>query len=276
MSAWNGLALSALSLGYRASHDQRYLDAAEAAAEAVWRANHDAQGELRRASDDGHPGSSAVLDDYAFLASGLVALFEATGKASYVERALVLVTQANTRFASPAGGWYLTAGAAQEPLGRRIETYDGVEPSGNAVLIRTLEQLAALTGRSDLSEPVARSLRRYAGAMRQRGVDMAGWLDDALLDVGPFYELVIAGDAPSSNDEWRSLLPAWTVGFPLGGSGPTPDLERMLPTAAGKHEAHGAGLAYVCTHGACKEPTADPREATPFAACRVAQLGDTT
>jgi len=259
VSAWNGLAIGALALGYRASHEQRYLDAAEAAAEAIWRLNRDGTGELARASNAGKPGSSAVLDDYAFLAHGLTELFEATGKPQYLEQAQTLLTQALARFGSVDGGWFLTAGAAQEPLGRRIETYDGVEPSGNALLILTLEEVAALTGRDDFSKAASRALSRYADVMRQRGVDMAGWLAGALLENGPFYQLVIAGASDGLNDAWRALLPAWTVGAPLSGSGPTPDLARVMPTATGKRDLNGTPLAYVCVHGACQEPTADPK-----------------
>jgi uncharacterized protein YyaL (SSP411 family) len=257
VSAWNGLAIGALSLGYRASGDQRYLDAAEAAANAVWRANRDSSGRLARASNAGNPATSAVLDDYAFLADGLLELFQATAKASYLEQATTLVSEANARFASPDGAWFLTSGAAQEPLGRRIETYDGVEPSGNASLLGVLEKLAALTGRDEYSESARRALSRYADTMRQRGIDMAGWLDGALLDAGPFYELIIAGDNDSLSDVTRKLLPAWSVGITLSGSGPTPEIERLVPPTSGKRDRNGSAVAYLCAHGSCQQPTSD-------------------
>jgi uncharacterized protein len=257
VSAWNGLAIGALSLGYRASGERRYLDAAEAAASAVWRANHDRSGQLARASNLGKPDNSAILDDYAFLADGLLELSQATAKTSYLEQATTLVAEANARFASPGGAWFLTSGAAQEPLGRRIETYDGVEPSGNAALILALEKLAALMGRDEYSELARRALSRYADVMRQRGVDMAGWLDGALLDAGPFYELIIAGSSDALSEVERRLLPAWAVGLQLSGSGPTPEIERLLPPTSGKREFNGSAVAYVCTHGTCQQPTAD-------------------
>jgi uncharacterized protein YyaL (SSP411 family) len=258
VTAWNGLALTALAAGYRASGERRLREAAENAAKALWSLNRDASGELLRASDQGHPGSPAVLDDYACLSNGLVELFEATGDALYLEQATSLATSALTRFAKPGGGWFLTSGATQEPLGRRVETYDGVEPSGNASLLLALEKLAALTGRTDFSAAAEQARQRYAGDMRSGRLDMAGWLDSALLADGPYYELVIAGPDGGLSDVWRDLSPAWLVGVRLGAEGPTPAQERAMPTSSNKRARAGLALGYVCVHGACDAPTSDP------------------
>ncbi len=258
VTAWNGLAISALALGYRASGEPRYLAGAERAAAAVWRMNHDAHGELARTADGAQAGTPAVLDDYAFLAAGLVELFQATGKSMYLEQATSLVTLALARFGRADGGWYLTSGASQEPLGRRFETYDGVEPSGNSSLISTLEALAALTGRDEFSRAADRALARYAGLIRQRALDMAGWLDDALLARGPFYELVIAGTSPALSSVWNELLASWVVGAQVPSSGPTAGLVSAMPTVAEKRGLNNAALAYVCVHGACQRPTPLP------------------
>ncbi|HEY4159492.1 MAG TPA: thioredoxin domain-containing protein, partial [Polyangiaceae bacterium] len=186
VTAWNGLAIGALALGYRASGELRFREAAERAADVIWRLNRSPTGELARTSNGERAGSSAVLDDYAFFADGLLELFQATSQAAYLEQAISLTTQANERFAKPAGGWFLTSGSGEEPLGRRSEIDDGVEPSGNAVMIRVLEELAALTGRNDFTTLAERALEQYASTIQQRNIDMAGWLDDALLAAGPY------------------------------------------------------------------------------------------
>jgi hypothetical protein len=258
VTAWNGLAIGALALGYRASGDERFLDASEHAFDAVWRSNRAPSGELARASNGGQPGAPAVLDDYAFLASGLVDLFEATGKAIYLERAVALATGAMTRFSDPSGAWFLTSGSEQEPLGRRIDVSDGVEPSGNSSLIGTLRRLAALTGKGEFEDASRKALGRYASTIRQRGLDMAGWLDDALMAEKPFYEVVVAGKDGPLNAVRNRLLPPWIVGVLVAPEGPDAALEKAMPTAAGKHDRAGSPVAYVCVQGACKQPTSDP------------------
>ncbi len=258
VTAWNGLAIGALALGYRASGAPRFLAGAERAAEAIWRMNRDKRGELARTADGAQAGTPAVLDDYAFLAAGLVELFQATGKSIYLERATSLATLALGRFETADGGWYLTSGSAQEPLGRRFEVYDGVEPSGNSSMITGLEALSALTGRDDLARAAEQALARYAETIRQRGLDMAGWLDGALLAQGPFYEVVIAGANPSLTSAWNEVLPSWVVGVQVPWSGPSADLVSAMPPAAEKRGLNGGSLAYVCVHGACERPTAAP------------------
>jgi uncharacterized protein YyaL (SSP411 family) len=86
---------------------------------------------------------------------------------------------------------------------------------------------------------------------------MAGWLEAALLDVGPFNEVVIAGEQTALLDTWSQLLPPWAVGVRLPARGPSAALEQVIPTAAEKRAGHGA-LAYVCVRGSCKAPTSDP------------------
>jgi uncharacterized protein YyaL (SSP411 family) len=263
VTAWNGLAIDALVAGHRASRDARFLDAATEALEAVWRSNRLLSGELARASSDGKASERAVLDDYAWLGLASLDVFEATGEVSYLERAVALADHARSNFANPSGGWFLTSGADQEPLGRRMVVDDGPEPSGNASMMLFLERLGALTGRESLVADARRALRAQAASVRRRPLEMAAHLDAALMEGGPFYELVVAGSMESAGtramlDVWKGLLPAWTVGARVDAGGPTDALVTFMPTASGKHARRGTALAFVCVRGACQAPIQDP------------------
>lgn len=107
-------------------------------------------------------------------------------------------------------------------------------------------------------KPVSLALGSYADMIRERGVDMAGWLDAALLSEGPFYEVVIAGKDGALAGAWNGLSPAWTVGVRIGSEGPTAEQASLMPTAAGKRDRNGVTVAYVCVHGSCKQPTTEP------------------
>jgi uncharacterized protein YyaL (SSP411 family) len=229
----------------------------------VWRSNRLASGELARASGEGKASERAVLDDYASLGLGALDLFEATSDVSYLERAVALAEQASHHFASSSGGWFLTSGADQEPLGRRMILADGAEPSGNSLMILFLERLGALTGREPLAEAAKKALRAQAANLRDRTLEMAGWLDAALLDGGPFYELVVAGSSRSPGtrallDIWKGLSPPWTVGVRIDAEGPTDAFAKWMPTAAGKRDRRGTALAFVCVRGTCQAPIQDP------------------
>ncbi len=263
VTAWNGLAIHALVLGHAATGEPRFLAAAEQTADALWSSNRLSSGELARASNGGHPAGGGVLDDHAFLAMGMLDLFLATSKPDYLDRAVALVDSVIAWFVSPSGGWFLSSASEQEPMGRRMALTDSVEPSGNAVMIQTLERLAALTGRSDLEQAAAQALRGYGGAIQQSGLEMAGWLDGALLAAGPLYELVIAGaEGETGTVALRGtserLLAPWVVEAHIPVAGASPDLLRSVPPLEGKTGRDGTATAYVCVKGSCKEPSSDP------------------
>src|SRR5690606_9655673 len=109
-------------------------------------------------------------------------------------------------FRAETAGWYMTADYMEQPLGRRIEIYDTVEPCGISQMFKALLKRAALTGEVEHYETVSADLAAYhvqlanfvedpdSGVRYSNGLEMANWLDAALLSNGPFYELVVAGD----------------------------------------------------------------------------------
>ena len=263
VTAWNGLAISAFADGFAVTGEQAYRIAAERAADWLETTHRRDDGRLWRASTDGRAVGRAVLDDYAALACGLLDLFRVTGDHVRLGRALELIEIARRDFADPAGGFFLTPADTPAPLGRKTELFDGATPCGNAMMLQALLRAASLTGRGDLSADVQRALSRYAGVMERAALEMAWWHDAALRFLGPFYEVVIAGDA---QDSLAAVLAA-TVLRPLPpqvslvrvpGAGATAPLAALLPQMAGKTAAEGGSLAYVCERGACHEPTADP------------------
>src|SRR5437867_1006903 len=138
LTSWNGLMISAFARAGLAFGRQDYVDRAGRAAAAI-----PADGVLRRTGR--HPG---LLEDHAFLAAGLVDLFEATGEARWLERARALHEALAKRFAEPEGGFFRTPGDHEALLAREKPAYDGAEPTGNSVAALTLLRLEAMTSQS--------------------------------------------------------------------------------------------------------------------------------
>jgi uncharacterized protein YyaL (SSP411 family) len=260
LTAWNGLAIDALSRGFAATGDTRYRDAATSTADYLWEAHRD-NGKLVRTSTGGKIGDVGMLDDHASFAAGLVSLYEATGNVDALIRAIDLVSDAQRSYSDPSGSFY--ASRAGGPLPRRIEPFDSEEPCGLSLMLATLVRLAALTGRPALYEAVERTLGAQASAARRSGLSMASWLDAALLEAGPFYDVVIAGapdDASTAAlaNVMRSLSPPWASRAAVDATGPTPVVVDFLPSTVGKIAQGGRATAYVCVRGACKEPSTEP------------------
>jgi len=265
VTAWNGLAIEALATGYLRFGEEHYLKAAERAADYLWHTHRAGDGTLYRASTDGVATAPGILDDYADLAAGLLMLYQASGDAVQLKHALELLDVARQRFAKPGGGYFLTAEGAEAPLGRQVELHDGVEPSGNSALLKALLMAAALTGREEYYDAVEESLAAYAEHMLKTSLGMAGWLDAALLDHGPYYAVVIAGDRANARTAeliaaCGQKLPPQVVLARLPAAGIDGELAKLAPALAGKHAPEGVPVAYICQRGSCLAPVSDPAE----------------
>jgi len=267
VTAWNGLAIAGFAKGYAITGEARYRQAAEKAAEYLWRVHRRSDGGVYRVSNAGKAEHVGVLDDYAFWADGLLALFQATGDQTHLTRAVALIEQANRRFEEPNGAWYLTEATAEAPLGRQIDTRDAVRPSGNARMLRALMQLAALQGSEKHFKRVKKTLNSYMGLLRSSVMSVGGWLDVGLMDLGPYYEVVIAGDPGSAATKalraaLQTRMPTWVVSVDVPAAGADEATQALLPPAFGKTARKGQPHAYVCVRGSCKKPTADVTEFT--------------
>jgi uncharacterized protein YyaL (SSP411 family) len=265
VAAWNGLAITAMTQGYAALGDDRYLAAAREAADYIWRVHHEGDGRLRRASDAGEARHAAVLGDYALVADAFLDLFQATGEPEWLSRALSLIERARSDFRHEAGGFYLSSRDVEAPIGRHVAFFDSVMPSGNAALLHVLLKAAALTGREEYRADVVSALRAYRLLLEQAPLELSWWLDAALRLAGPFREVVVAGDpdSPAAAELARVVLRCLAPHAVLArvpAAGPGPELAGLIPPAAGKTAGEGGALAHVCERGACQRPTADPEE----------------
>ena len=264
VTSWNGLAITAMALGYRATGDARYLEAANTSAEHMWRLHRHPEGGLYRASNAGSPLERAVLDDYAFLASGLLHLFEASGERQHLERAKTLIKEAEERFSRSGGGYFLAEERDESLILRPFEAFDAVRPSGNSALLDAQLRLAAITGDEALFEQVDTTINAYASLTTRAGLGMAGWLEVALHNLGPYYEVIIAGDAGDAATKalqkvYDSLAPPWAVRVNIPAAGASAALMDAVPPTRDKRAEPGKALAYVCVRGSCKKPTGDAK-----------------
>ena len=263
ITSWNGLAIAALADGYMVLGDEKYRRAVERAADYLWQNHHRQDNGLYRSSYGGKGENDAILDDYAFLAAGLLKLSEATGEAKYVKRAFDLIDYVQANFKGSDGSYYLTQSDRPTPLGRKIEIFDSVRPSGNAAMLQVLIKAAAISGNTKLLDEARRLAGANAENIRKAGLEMAWMMDGALKLIGPYYELVIAGDPESEETQdltsaFRRQFPSHAVMITVPAGGITKAESILLASAADKTAIGGNSTAYVCQFGTCKLPTNDP------------------
>ncbi|AMW12563.1 hypothetical protein A4E84_25615 [Streptomyces qaidamensis] len=259
VAAWNGLAIAALAETGAYFDRPDLVEAAVAAADLLVRLHLDEQARLTRTSKDGHAGANAgVLEDYADVAEGFLALASVTGEGVWLEFAGFLVDHVLARFTDPeSGSLYDTAADAERLIRRPQDPTDNAAPSGWSAAAGALLGYAAHTG----SEPHRTAAEKALGVVKALGPRVPrfiGWglaVAEAVLD-GP-REVAVVG--PSLDDEGtRSLHRTALLGTAPGAvvAVGVPESDEF-PLVSGRPLVGGEPAAYVCRNFTCDAPTTE-------------------
>ena len=143
--SWNALMIAALSMLYRASHNEKYLQAAKTAQNFIEKNLCD-NTRLYASYRDGKRSDKAFLDDYAFYTAALIEMYNSTLDKSYLKRAERFCNEALRRFSDKQnGGFYLCEADNDELFMNPKEIYDGAIPSGNSVMAYNFVRLYQIT-----------------------------------------------------------------------------------------------------------------------------------
>ena len=265
ITSWNGMAISALARGFVVLNDQRYLDTALDMESFIVRVHKRTDGGLWRSSNSSVAEHEAVLDDYAFFIKGLLDLYRADGETGHIDTALHLLSYARKHFSNPSGGFFFTPDTQEGHFARPMDISDGVRPSGNSVMLHDMLELATITSDENLRKEVLEQLGLFSSLMDRMGMEMAGWDDVLLQALGPYYDVVIAGDSDDPNTKklisgYFKLLAVNSVLIRVPSSGPGKKQMELMPGSRGKNAINGKATAFVCSHGTCKKPTSSPIE----------------
>ncbi|WP_328432042.1 thioredoxin domain-containing protein [Streptomyces sp. NBC_00453] len=268
VAAWNGLAIAALAETGAYFDRPDLVEAAVGAADLLVRLHLDEHAQLARTSKDGQVGAnSGVLEDYADVAEGFLALASVTGEGVWLEFAGFLLDHVLARFVDPdSGSLYDTAVDAEKLIRRPQDPTDNATPSGWSAAAGALLSYAAQTG----GAASAHGLVHRTAAERALGVVKAlgprvprfiGWglaVAEALLD-GP-KEVAVVG--PALDDEaTRALHRTALLGLAPGAVVAVGAVESdEFPLLADRPLVGGAPTAYVCRNFTCDAPTTDPED----------------
>jgi uncharacterized protein YyaL (SSP411 family) len=249
VTAWNGLAITALAEASVALGESGFLDAATQCARSLLRL-HLVDGRLRRASLGGRVGdSAAILEDHAALAAALLTLYQLTGDASWLDAATGLLDLALDHFADSEGRWFDTADDAEQLMVRPADPLDGATPSGASTIAEALQLAAHLAPRPDRYAAAADATLASAAPILARLPRSGGhWLAVAEAAVRGPIQIAVACDPEQSEllSSARELAPggAVVVGGPVNSSALLVDRDRV----------NGADAAYVCRGRTCDLP----------------------
>jgi hypothetical protein len=194
LTSWNALMIRAMAHAGKILKEDRYLDAASAAADFLLAQHRDEAGALLRVSAGGAAGHHAFLDDYAFLAQALLELADAAGDANRRAQAVELAARMNDRFFDPAeGGLFYSDSDAKDLITRQKIGSDSPLPSGNAVAAIVLDELGQ-------TRPAAAIIEAFAEQMQNTGEGMSAMVQAAMTHVARHGSLEVSANPETSNN----------------------------------------------------------------------------
>jgi len=255
LTAWNGLMMASFAEAGVVLNRPDYTEAARRNAEFVL-SNLRRDGMLLRTWKDGRAKFNAYLEDYAFLAEGLLTLFETTGEARWLRDALALADRLIEEFWDNEGGGFFFTGKSHDNLIVRSKDYfDNATPSGNSVATIVLLRLSALTGRENYRSLATAVLREVGDQVRRYPSGFGYSLSAADFLLSTPKEVAIVGKdradiQPLLTETWRLFLPNKVVAAGAEAAELTPLLEN-------RPLVNGLATAYVCEHFTCQNPVTD-------------------
>jgi len=264
VAGWNGLAVAALAEAGAVLGRPRFVAAAGRIAEYLqrvhWRPGADGgPGTLMRVSHDGVArGIGGLLEDYAFCAEGLIALYAVSGRTRWYRLAEDILAAACARFA--ADGTLQDAAGESEQVanaqgGRAsLDPFDNATPSGAAAFAGALLSCSALSG-SHQYRTLAGNILALLPPLATRAPRAAGWLlATAQAELaGPVEAAVVGPDTPERAALHHELLRSPSPGMVIALQADA--REQGPPLLRGREAApDGAPLVYLCRGMVCGLP----------------------
>ena len=264
LADWNGLMAASMAFAGRVFDQPEWVQAAQKATGFVLEEMRTNSGRMLHRYRDGDASIPAFLDDYVFMTTAMLELYDATFEPKYLERAAELQQKTHDLFwDTKRGGFFFTAADNEELLVRQKEIYDGAIPSGNSTAADNSIRLARLTSDTEYLQGADHIFAAFSSDANQMPSAHSQLMSALQRGIGPSLEVVIAGKA--SADDTAALIStvremylpqAAVLLVPPGKSGAA--IRKLAPFAEGYEPVDGKAAAYVCRDFTCQLPTTDP------------------
>ncbi|OGQ83080.1 MAG: thioredoxin [Deltaproteobacteria bacterium RIFCSPLOWO2_12_FULL_60_19] len=262
LTSWNGLMLSGLAEAGKILAAPDCLGAAEKTVDFIFRRMFK-DGLLLHTYKDGKAMLPGYLDDYAFVATGLLDLYEATLERSNLERSIELAGIMIREFWDDIdGGFFYTGKSHEKLISRTKPAFDSSIPSGNSTAAQLLLRLHHYTGEEGFLKRAEKILRLYYDAMEAQPFGFAHMV--AALD---FYlekprEIVLVGDKNGAGEQelLRKIHSLYLPNKTIQIVAPGAPAGKLSPLLQGKTQRDGKPTVYVCHNFTCSAPVTEWEE----------------
>ena len=259
ITSWNGLMIKAMA---RAARHFDRPDLAESATCAVdfirfklWDGDR-----LSATYKDQRCRFSAYLDDYAFLAAGLLELLQYRWRSTDMVLAYELMNVLLKNFEDTNGGFFFTPDDHETLIHRPKPLADEAIPSGNGIALQTLILLGHLLGESAFISAAQRALKASGSTLEAYPQGHGSMLQSLDLLLIPPELIIIRGEQEGTLNKWKSYANAGyhphRLSFAIANN------ETALPGFLAERKPQGEIVAYICRGTECQAPITEFEEFT--------------
>ena len=254
LTSWNSLSVIGLSEAYQSTGEKKFLQKAQNILSSVEynliKENHEVQRSLSSSEDN-----VIFLEDYSYLISAYLSLYQSTFDNSYIDKADKLTQKALALFAHEESPFLKFSSDKSLFFSDNLfVNQDGVMPSANSVMSKNLFLLSHYTGNRGYYDLGKSMIDAITNDMTENSLDYMNWLNVALDYNDKFFEVVISGK--KSFEMAKEINSIYFPNILIAAS--KKDSDRYLLK---NRYIKGENLIYVCVNNTCKFPVNNVKEA---------------
>ncbi len=260
ITAWNGLMIGALARAGAILNEPKMIDAAYRAEQFIRASLYDPEtGLLQRRYRDGEAAHSGQLDDYVFLVSGVLELYQVAQDPELLSWAKELTKKTIHLFWDKKSNGFFDSIIDEKVPIRMKADYDGAEPAANSIAAMNLIRLGRMTANSDWLARAQKTVDAFSDRIGHVPRAVPQMLCAVMLLREKPEQVVITGRKTDEDTQlmlaevWRHFNPNRVILLADGGDNQKM-LAKMLPFMRTVTMKDERATAYVCRNFTCRLP----------------------
>jgi uncharacterized protein YyaL (SSP411 family) len=253
LTSWNAIMLKGYVDAYKALTNEKYLQLAIENANFIIKKLWSSEGNLFHSYKNGKSTINGYLEDYCFVITAFIALYEVTIDEKWLHDAKQLTDYALEHFYDEQQAFFrFTSNKDEALISVHFETEDNVIPASNSVMAKNLNQLGIYFNNS-YYEKVAQQMLAQIIANVDYPSAYSNWLDLALTISEQNKELAICG--PNAKEAIKLLSGLYLPNVIIAGTHRQSNLPFLKNRFIEEKE-----LFYVCQNKSCQLPSSTIQE----------------